>query len=171
MDPSYVLDSTVLIDLSQHFHSRQIRDALGHLASASQVKISEGVQRELGRKSDWAHGIVQYLVKKYPNSLVQIDRVPRLGEELARIERLYGEEIRVGTRHYPGFWKSAHGRKAVDGQVVALAKKPNLTAVSDDRAVRLACMLEGIPCVGWTDFARTLGLHQQLSLLPRARKG
>src|SRR5579875_107617 len=115
MDGGYVLDSTVLIDLSQHFRSRQIRDALGHLGNASEVKIPEGVQRELARKSDQANLIVERLLKKFPNSLIQIDRVPGLANELARIERLYGERILVGARRYDGFWKSAHGRKAVDG--------------------------------------------------------
>jgi hypothetical protein len=39
-------------------------------------------------------------------------------------------------------------------------------AVSDDAAVKLACALEGVPCIGWSELARRLGLiePQQLNL-------
>jgi hypothetical protein len=39
-------------------------------------------------------------------------------------------------------------------------------AVSDDGAVKLACALEDVPCIGWSEFARRLGLItvQQLQL-------
>jgi hypothetical protein len=100
------------------------------------------------------------------DSLVQVSRVSNLGEELARVERQYGEKIQVGSRQYPGFWKSARGKKAVDGQVVATARKLGCTAVSDDKAVGLACFLENIGCMGWTEFARNVGLHSQPSLFP-----
>jgi hypothetical protein len=162
--PCYVLDSTVVIDLCGHFRGPRIRSGLERLAKQSQLKIPEGVQRELERRSDNASKIVDALVKGHPDSLVRVDRVSGLGDELARVERVYGETIQVGSREYPGFWKSARGRKAVDGQVVAMARKLGCTLASDDTAVRLACMLENIPCIGWTEFARSIDLHAQLAL-------
>jgi len=168
-EASYVLDSTAVIDLCLHFRTAAIRRKL-LLAQESCLKIPEGVARELKRKSDNANRIVKALVAQCPDSLVQIARVPNLGEETARIERLHGEKIRVGTRQYAGFWSTAHGKKAVDGQVVGTAKKLKCTLVSDDGAVRLACMLENVPCIGWSEFARVVGLFTQLSLFGEAGK-
>lgn len=164
LEACYVLDSTAVIDLCRHFRPAAIRRKLCLLAENSHLKIPEGVARELKRKSDDANRIVERLVAQYPGSLVQIGRVPNLAEEIARIERLYGERIQVGTRQYAGFWSTVHGKKAVDGQVVGTAKKSSCTLVSDDRAVRLACMLEDVPCIAWTEFARTVGLFAQLGL-------
>ncbi|MCX7887742.1 MAG: hypothetical protein N3B01_10900, partial [Verrucomicrobiae bacterium] len=63
-------------------------------------------------------------------------------------------------------WKSKAGRQAADAQVVAVAKLLKGVAVSDDRAVKLVCATEGVPCIGWSEFARGLGLirPQQLDL-------
>ena len=166
MDDCYVLDSTAVIDLCGHFRRSTVQRGLETLAKQSRLKIPEGVQRELGRRTDSASRIIDALVKRRPDSLIQVSRVSGLGDELARVERVYGERIQVGSREYPGFWKSARGRKAVDGQVVAGARKLDCTLVSDDAAVRLACMLENIPCIGWTEFARIIGLHVQPSLFP-----
>jgi len=163
-DPRYLLDSTVLIDLCDHFRRPAIERALALLARHSCLKIPEGVRRELERMSDNAHSIVENLVGAHADCLVQVSRVPNLGEELVRVERQYGERIQGGSRQYPGFWKSARGRKAVDGQVVAMARRLGCTAVSDDKAVQLACLLENTSSMGWTEFARTIGLHSQLSL-------
>lgn len=93
--------------------------------------------------------------------MVRVAHNQRIREELSRVERLYGESIRVGDHTYPGFWKSAAGRKAADGQVVAVARVLRLTVVSDDRAIEHACSLEGVPCIGWAEFARQLGLTIQ----------
>jgi hypothetical protein len=167
--PCYVLDSTVVIDLCGHFRRSVIQRGLESLAKQSRLKIPEGVQRELKRRTDNASRIVDALVRRHSDSVVQVGRVSGLGDELARVERTYGENIQVGSREYAGFWKSARGRKAVDGQVVAMAGKLGCTLVSDDVAVRLACMLENIPCIGWTELARAIGLHAQPSLFPDVR--
>ena len=71
----------------------------------------------------------------------------------------------MGGKEYNGFWSSQAGRKAADGQVVAVAKVHNCTVVSDDGAVKLACMLEDVPHIGWTEFARQVGMPEQLPLL------
>jgi hypothetical protein len=42
--------------------------------------------------------------------------------------------------------------------VVAVAEVLAGIAVSNDRAVQLACSLEGVTCIGWAEFARRLGL-------------
>jgi hypothetical protein len=81
-----------------------------------------------------------------------------LRAEIARLETLYGERIVVGQRPYRGFWKSKAGKRAADAQVVAVSKLQGATAVSDDHAVKLASALEGVQCIGWSEFARRLGL-------------
>jgi hypothetical protein len=51
--------------------------------------------------------------------------------------------------------------------VVAVAKLlKGGVAVSDDQAVKLVCALEGVPCIGWSEFARRVGLikPEQLNL-------
>ena len=154
---TYVLDASALIDLHRHFQAAGLR-RLGHLARQGQIKIPEGVYRELQRKTDRLFKAVERWARKNSDCIVQIARVHNLADELARVERQYGEQIVVGTKPYPGFWHGPSGRKAADGQVIAVAKVLNATVVSDDRAVRLACILEGIPCIGWTEFARRITL-------------
>ncbi|MDW8382572.1 MAG: hypothetical protein RMN51_10780 [Verrucomicrobiota bacterium] len=94
-------------------------------------------------------------------------QLPGLHTEVPRLERLYGQKIRLGSQEYAGFWRSSAGRKAADAQVVAVAKMlKGGTAVSDDEAVKLVCSLEDVLCIGWSEFARRLGLirPQQLDL-------
>lgn len=81
--------------------------------------------------------------------------------ELARIDRLYGDKVTVGGRDYPGFWHSPAGRKAADAQVVAVGKVFGWTVVSDDQAVRFACLLENVECIGWSEFARRAGIGSE----------
>lgn len=154
----YVLDTSAMIDLHYHFPARSVRQTLKRLCGGNRLKLPEGVKRELERKTDQARKTVGELAKQYPVCVVLIRAVPHLGGELARIEQSYGQEIRVGNRRYPGFWKSRSGRKAIDGQVVSVGNTLNCTVVSDDRALRMACLLENVPCVGWAEFARQVGL-------------
>lgn len=153
---TYVLDAGALIDLHRHFRAR-FRE-LEHMAQKGQIKIPEGIFRELKRRTDKLFKAVERWSKKNSDCIVRIARTHKLADELVRMERQYGEQIKVGTESYPGFWHSPAGEKAADGQVIAVAKALNATVVSDDRAVRLACMLEGIPCIGWTEFARQINL-------------
>jgi len=97
---------------------------------------------------------------------VAISTNARLQREVATLEKKYGERIVFGQQSYAGFWRSKAGRRAADGQVVAAAKWERAIAVSDDQAVKLACALENVPCIGWSEFARRLGLItvQQLQL-------
>ncbi len=164
MPPPYVLDSSAIIDLHQHFPKRRLRKALNGLARQDRLRIPEGVRREIKRKTDDARKTLEQLDNHSPQFVVRIARVHNLQEELSRIEQAYGEQIRLGNKVYPGFWHSASGRKAVDGQVVALAKKQGGTVVSDDRGIRAACLLENVPCIGWTEFARVLSLGEQRTL-------
>lgn len=164
MSTPYVLDSTAIIDLHQHFSKRRLRKAFQRISAKDHLRIPEGVFREIRRKTDDAKKILEQLEKKTPALVVNMSRVHNLLSELTRMEQAYGEKIRVGHRVYPGFWHSASGRKAVDGQVVATAKKLKGTVVSDDRGIRAACLLENIPCIGWTEFARILTEGEQQTL-------
>ena len=156
---TYVPDAGALIDLHHHFRAGFRK--LGKMAQQGQIKIPEGIFRELQRKTDRLSKIVQRWSQKNSDCIVRIARVHNLAGELARIERQYGEQIVVGEKPYPGFWHSPAGRKAADGQLIAVAKVLSAIVVSDDRAVRLACMLENIPCIGWTEFARRANLFTQ----------
>jgi hypothetical protein len=78
---------------------------------------------------------------------------------LTEIESAYGETIEVGNRKCSGFWRSRAGRTAADGQVVAAGKVRGYTVVSNDQAILLACMVEDIASITWTEFARRLGLN------------
>ncbi len=159
----FALDSGALIDIHNHLpsHFRSLR----RLVQGGYVKILEGVFRELRRKTDKLFKIIEKWKNWNSNFIVQISHVHKLQSELARIEREYGEKIPLEKNDYPGFWKSPSGKKAADGQVIAVAKVLECKVVSDDLAVRLACMLEGIACIGWTEFVRQMGLiHTQLEL-------
>jgi len=168
----YVPDADALVNLYLHFKRRAI-NALKKLAKRDALRIPEGVARELLRKSDRLSNLMTSLKKqasKFPPSLfVRLRAQRKVREEVVRLEKLYGEEIRVGGRVHPGFWASRAGRKAKDSQVVAAAKVLRGVAVSDDKAIALACALEDVSCIGWTEFARRLGLMtKQLELFGTA---
>ncbi|MGC8743589.1 MAG: hypothetical protein ACP5T0_06905 [Verrucomicrobiia bacterium] len=74
--------------------------------------------------------------------------------EIPRLEKLCGEKIQFNDQAYPGFWRSAAGKKSADSQVVAVALYMNCVAVTDDYAIKLACALENAQCIGWAEFAR-----------------
>lgn len=158
-DEVYVLDASALIDLDHHFPAglRELRN----MVQRGKIRIPEGIFRELKRGTDNVSKAVKKWSRENADCVVQIGRVHNVASELARIERQYGERIIVGKQTYPGFWHSPAGRKAADGQVIAVAKVLSATVVSNDRAVRLACMLENVPCIDWTELARRAGLAVQ----------
>ena len=158
----YVCDADSLINLYQHFGRAFLR-RLRQLAQSTALCIPEGVVRELHRKTDRLSRFVRNYEKS--NVVVRVRSNPRLQAEVVRMEKFYGEFIVVGKKKYPGFWASRAGRKAADSQVVATAKVFEGIAVSDDGAVKLACALENVACISWTEFARRLGLGKQLSFL------
>jgi hypothetical protein len=158
----YVCDADCLINLHRHF-GRKALTKLGQLGRNGALKLPEGVCRELIRGTDH----LAKFVKKHQSLLkVAISTNARLQREVATLEKKYGERIVLGQRSYAGFWSSKSGRLAADAQVVAVTKSELAMAVSDDRAVKLACALENVPCIGWSEFARRLGLitEQQLGL-------
>jgi len=157
----YVLDTATIIDLHQHWPASKVRGTLRKLVRDGQLKIPEGVFREVCRKSDKTKKMIRGFEKNFEDLVVKISQVSHLKEELSRIEQTYGEEIRVGSRAYPGFWKSPSGRRAADAQVVAVAKRFSAIVVSDDKAIQRACMLENLECIGWTEFSRRMGLVPQ----------
>ncbi len=162
---TYVCDADSLITLRRHF-KRKCITRLRRFAKSGLLRVPEGVARELRRKTDH----LSNFVKRYEESIVvRMRDHPKLPGELVRIESSYGESIRVGNQTYRGFWASQAGRKAADGQVVATARVFGCTVVSDDHAVKLACALENVPCIGWAEFARRLGLMEQLPLFDLER--
>ncbi|OGB62523.1 MAG: hypothetical protein A2Y94_07470 [Caldithrix sp. RBG_13_44_9] len=141
----YVCDSTALIDLYQHFPKKFKK--LKTPVSNSFVKIPEGVYRELVRKTDKLRKMVEIWSSKYDFEIsIKHDR--RLLNELPRIDRTYGYKVTVGGKDYPGFWSSPSGSKSANAQVVTVGKVLGYIVVSDDRAVRYACLLENVECIG-----------------------
>jgi len=157
-----VCDADCLINLHRHFGRKAI-SALRRCGKAGELKLPEGVIRELLQSTG---SLARFVRDKRQDMEVASRQFPALHPEILRLERLYGEKIRVGTQEHAGFWRSKAGRRAADAQVVAVAKLLKGVAVSDDGAVKLACALEGVLCIGWSEFARRLGLikPEQLSL-------
>jgi hypothetical protein len=135
----FVVDADAFIDFDRHYRG-QLK-TLKRLAGAGSLTIPGGVARELLRKSDTLSKRVKQWQDDCTDFVVKVDQDPRMRSEFARIEREYGDRIVVGGQTYTGFWSSHAGKKAADGQVVSVAKVLGSTAVSDDLAVKLACML------------------------------
>lgn len=153
---TYVCDTDSLINLHRHFGMKAIKE-LRRLSKEEKLKVPEGVIRELIRGTD---KLANFAKSEQSWFIVTINSTPSLKEEIKRLENQYGQKIAVGGRQYQGFWSSKAGQKAADSQVVAVAKLFKGTAVSDDNAVKLACALENVPCISWSEFARQLGLIQ-----------
>lgn len=159
----HVCDADCLINLHRHFGRKAIA-ALRRLGKKGGLKIPEGVIREIIRGTDH---LARFAVREQRSLAVSVNDDARLRAEIARLERHYGETIVFGQQRYGGFWKSKAGKQAADAQVVAVAKLKGALAVSDDRGVKLACALENVPCIGWSEFARRLGLIKpQTPMLP-----
>ena len=162
---AYVCDADAMINLHRHFKQNAI-SKLRKMMRSGALKLPQGVVGELLRGTDK----LKQLVRQYRSDVevkITIQADPRLRDTLADLERKYGERIRLGGNEYPGFWHSRSGRKSADAQVVAVAKVKGWTVVSDNREVKLACLLENVPCIGWTEFARQIGLGGvQLGLFP-----
>jgi rRNA-processing protein FCF1 len=155
----YVCDTTALLDIHQHFPKKFRK--LKKLVEQDKLRIPESVARELERRSKKVGEMIRNWAESYQRLVVVIGRDHRLREEVPRIEVAYGEKVIVGQREYPGFWHSPAGRKAADAQVVAVGKVFRWTVVSDDRAVRFACSLENVECIGWSEFARRAGIGSE----------
>lgn len=149
MAPSeiYVCDADCLINLYRHF-KRKALNALRRAIKNDEVKLPEGVVRELGRQTD---KLKKFMQAQRAHLEITASTFPALHSEVPRLERLCGDKIRLGLREYDGFWPSQAGRRSADAQVVAVAKILKGGAVSDDQAVKLVCALEGMPCVGWLE--------------------
>lgn len=150
----YVCDADCLINLHRHFGRASLK-ALRGLGKKGALKLPEGVIREIKRGTD---KLARFVEKEEQVLEVTISSDPSLSNEIARLERSYGEKIVFGQQEYSGFWKSRAGRQAADAQVVAVAKLLKAIAISNDRAVQLACSLEGVSCINWAEIARRLGL-------------
>jgi rRNA-processing protein FCF1 len=159
----YICDTSSIFNLHENF-STEFKNKIGNFARNNALKIPEGVWREIKRKTDKIFKKIEKIIEKYPSIIVQVKNDQKIIEKLYEVERKYGEDILIGNQKYAGFWKSLSGKKAAEGQVVAIANVFGYIVVSDDNAAKLACMLENIPCIGWTEFARRLGLSHQQTL-------
>jgi len=156
----YVSDSASLINLYRTYGNIVI-SILRSEVKKDKLKLPEGVVRELTKGKDR----LARFIGKYEQMLkITIKSEFRLKDELARIEQSYGEEINIGKQKLKGFWHSPSGRKSADGQVIAVAKVKGAVVVSDDNAIKAVCLLENIVCIGWTEYARQIGIVQQLDL-------
>jgi hypothetical protein len=153
----FLCDANALINFHRHF-SKQTR-LLRNAALQGLVRISDGVYRELKKGSDKLPALLENWNKKV-SIVITLDD-PRLRDEWNRINQKYQEWITVGNVRYRGFGTTQSGKRGVDAQVVAIGKWHGFTVVSDDKAVQSACMLEGVTCITWRDFARRIGIIQQ----------
>ncbi len=158
----YVCDADCLINLHRHFERKAI-SGLRRSTRSGKVKLPEGVAREILRGTD---KLAEFVEREERTAVVKVSDLSGLRAEISRLERRYGEKIVFGKQHYSGFWKSKAGMQAADSQVVGVTKLLGGVAVSDDRSVKLVCALENVPCIGWSELARRLGLSnpQQLEL-------
>ena len=76
--------------------------------------------------------------------------------ELKRIETTYGPSFNLKGQAYPGFWRKGKDNRAADAQVVTVSKMCKHIAITNDRCIRGACMLEDIECISTEEFARRL---------------
>lgn len=135
-----------LLDESHRRSGRKVIGALRCSAKNGELKLSEGVVRELRRGTDKLGKFVQ---AQRPHLEIAAWQVPSPHSEIPRLERFYGDKVQVGTWQYHGFWHSAAGRKSADAQVIPVAKLlQGGVAVSDDQAGQLACVKENVCCLG-----------------------
>ncbi|MDO8691183.1 MAG: hypothetical protein Q7R39_14445 [Dehalococcoidia bacterium] len=134
---------------------------LRNLVRNGSLKVPEGVFRELLRQTDKLGKRFNDWDKKYS---VRVSLDERTKVLLVEMERKYGNPFQVGGVTYPGFWQSAAGRKAADGQVVAFPKSRGWVAISNDGSIHGACMLENVPCRRWEEVGRLLRNATQLPL-------
>jgi hypothetical protein len=147
--PVYCCDSDALIKLKD----AGLLDEMLNLVKSGRIKIPEGVYRELQISTDRLAKTLEQWQKKYP-LVVKLDR--KALELLRDIEVKYGPQFNQGGMVYPGFWKSASGKKSVDSQVVALAKSREWVVISNDSSIHGACMLEGVICRRWEEIGRLI---------------
>lgn len=95
------------------------------------MRLPEGVVREIKRGTD---KLAKFVEQHEQFVAVTVQGDERIRDEIARLERQYGETIVYGQQKYAGFWKSRAGREAADSQVVAVARVlgTDALAVSDD---------------------------------------
>ena len=155
----YVCDANALINLWRNFKNLAISSLRKELRSGN-LKLPEGIVRELMKGKD---ALAKFARDYEQEIIVYINYNPNLLKEFQRIDMAYGNEIVTGKQKFKGFWVTPSGKQGRDAQVVAVAKVTKAVAVSDDEAVRRACLLENVECIGWMEYARRLGLAKQLS--------
>jgi hypothetical protein len=153
----YCCDSDSLINL----RDAKLLQNLRQLAQIGALKIAKGVYKEIHRKTDRLFQTLKQWHDKY-SIIVELDQ--RALTLLPDLETKYGQPFKIGSKQYNGFWASSSGRRAVDAQIIALAKTHNWVVVSNDDSVHGACMLENVVCCRWEELGRILH-PEQLKLL------
>src|SRR6266478_6328692 len=99
-DEKHVCDADSLINLHRHFGRTAFR-VLRSLAKRGGLKLPEGVVREIKRGTDK----LAKLVKDNERFVaVSVSQEVRIRDELALLERRYGNEIVYVRQKYSGFW-------------------------------------------------------------------
>lgn len=145
----FCCDADALINLQSAGLLKKLRT----LVRNGQLKMPEGVYRELQRQTDDLARKLKEWEKKYSIAIALDTRALELFRD---IETKYDQPFPVGQKTYRGFWSSASGRKSADAQVVALAKAQGWIAISNDDSVHGACMLESVVCRRWEEIGRLL---------------
>jgi rRNA-processing protein FCF1 len=148
----YCLDADALINIWMYYPAAL--KLLNRQAKEGRVVITEGVRREIYKKSDHLKKMVQSWQKNF-DAVIEIE-THQLQTELARLENAYGQDIYIGKRRRDGFWASKRGRQAADSQVVAVCKVNKYICVSNDQAIQSVCHLENVPSIGWQEFYRRM---------------
>lgn len=92
-----VCDADYLINLYRHFGQKAI-SALRRLGRKGDLKIPEGVVREIIRGTD---NLARFIEGQRQQLEVSVRQNPALHSEIPRLEKLYGDKIRVGNRLKP----------------------------------------------------------------------
>ena len=158
MGPLLCLDANVLITIDTL--GKDVKRRLGQWIGSGHIRIPEAVLREI--KTHGARPLRERLDRwqlRWPEFFVDIDtRNPSHCRELARMSATYGQTFTFGGVHFPGgFYKTPQGKsRAVDAQLVTLAKVHGFTVVSDERAIQAACSLENVSAMHMHEFIRRL---------------
>lgn len=89
----YVCDADCLINLHRHFGRKAI-SVLGRCGIQGQLKLPEGVVRELVRGTD---RLAKFVQKHRQQIEVAAGHNPALHNEIPRLETRYGDKIKIGT--------------------------------------------------------------------------
>lgn len=139
-------DTIINIELAGWF------DKLSDAVKNNYVCFPEGVYRQLTDTSTKIGNKVKLWDKyKAIHYLTTNEK-----DTMKKVDLKYGPQFSIGNIKYQGFWKTELPGGGVDAQVVAVAKEENHIAVTNDKCIHGACMLENVECIRFEEFGRRL---------------